>query len=171
MSPWSLCSQTGSDFASRWSGNHINCLRGRQAVQDRASCGADGDLMLVVDIVAVIRVPDKLDAQFFTFDPAQPAGQCNVLAGDEYLERLRHISQWNRGKPCARQAHVFQFAEHTTSIVANQQADRTADFVARVGISSVVHSKLIQDSYGAGELKTVHSANEWLPHVQKTRSI
>ena len=122
--------------------------------------------MLVVDVVAVIRIPDELNAYFFTFDPAQLAGQRNVLAGDQDFECRRHVSQWNRRKPRARQTHVFQFAEHTASIIANQQADGAADLIARVGISSVVHSKLIQVSYGKGELKTVHSANEWLPHVQ-----
>ena len=125
-------------------------------------------LMLFVDVMAVIRIPRKLNAYFCTVNPAQLAGQRNVLAGDQDFECLRHVSQWNRSKPRARQTHVFQFAEHTASIVANQQADRASDLVARVGISSVVHSKLIQSGYGKGELKTVHSANEWLPRVQTT---
>jgi hypothetical protein len=124
--------------------------------------------MLVVDVVAVIRVSDELNAYFGTFNPAQLAGQRNVLAGNQDFECLRHVSQWNRRKSRARQTHVFQFAEHTTSIIANQQADWATDLVARVGISSVVHSKRIQVSYGKGELKTVHSANEWLSHIQTT---
>ena len=124
--------------------------------------------MLVVDVVAVIRVPDELNAYFCAFNPAQLAGQRNVLAGDQDFKRLRHVSQWNRRKPRARQTHVFQFAEHATAIIANQQADWVSDLVARVGISSVVHSRLIQSSYGKGELKTVCSANEWLPRVQTT---
>jgi hypothetical protein len=112
----------------------------------------------------LLRVPDEFNAYFGTFSPAQLAGQRNVLAGDQDFECLRHVSQLNRREPRARQTHVFQVAEYRTSIIANQQANWLVDLVARVGISSVVHSKLIQVGYGACELKTVHSANELLPH-------
>jgi len=60
-----------------------------------------------------------------------------IFAIDQYFERPRHIPQWNRREPCARETHVFQFAGYATSIIVNQQADRAADLVARVDISSV----------------------------------
>lgn len=100
--------------------------------------------MLIVDVVEVIRAADELNAYFCTFNPAQLTGQRDILAGDQDFERLRHISERNRGQPRARQAHVFQFTEHTTSIIAYQQADGAADIVARMGVPSVAHSKLIQ---------------------------
>ena len=120
-------------------------------------------LMRIVDVVAVIRVAGELNAYLCTFNPAQLAGQRNILACDQDFERLGHVSERHRGQPRARQTHVFQFTEHTTSIVAYQQAYRTANFVARVAISSVVHIRFIQVASGASELKSVHSANEWLP--------
>ena len=117
--------------------------------------------MLIVDVVAVIRVAGELNAYFCTVNPAQLAGQRDILACDQDFERLGHVSERHRGQPRARQTHVFQFTEHTTSIVAYQQADGTANFVARVAISSVVHVNVIYVDHGLKELKLAHSANEW----------
>jgi len=130
----------------------------------RASICRYCGLMRIVNVVAVIRVAGELNAYFFTVNPAQLAGQCNILACDQDFERLWHVSERHRGQPRARQTHVFQLTEHTTSIVAYQQADGTADFIAWVAISSVFHIRFIQAVPGASELKSVHSANEWLPN-------
>ena len=91
----------------------------------------------------VLGCPDKLNAQFTTFNPPKLTGQRNIFAIDQDFERLRHIPQRNRREPRACETHVFQFAEYATSIIANQQADRAADLVAWVGISSVVHGEYL----------------------------
>ncbi len=50
-------------------------------------------LLLSVDVVAVVRVASKLNAYFCTVNPAQLAGQGNILTCDQYLKRLGHVSE------------------------------------------------------------------------------
>lgn len=161
------CSRTSSSFARREQGSRqkTNALPAfpESSGLRIGSCRYCG-LVLIVDVVAVVRVAGKLNTYFCTVDPAQLAGQRNILTCDQYLKRLGHVSERHRRQTGTRQAHVFQFTKHTAPIVADQQADRAANFVARVAISSVVHAELIQVGSGAGELKSVHSANEWLPN-------
>ena len=99
--------------------------------------------MLVVDVGVIIGGTDELNTCFFTFNPAKSAGHRNIFAGDLDTEPLGQVPEGNRRKLRAGDTHILQFAEHTTSFVANQQADRVADFVARVNVSSVVHTELI----------------------------
>ncbi|MEO9874311.1 MAG: hypothetical protein ABJM26_19535 [Anderseniella sp.] len=53
--------------------------------------------MLIVDVVAVVRVACELNAYFCTVNPAQLAGQRNILACDQDFERLGHVSERHGG--------------------------------------------------------------------------
>ena len=48
-------------------------------------------LMVVVNVVAIIRFPDELNANFSAFDPAQPAGQRDVFTGDQDFEPFGYV--------------------------------------------------------------------------------